>query len=263
VRLGLTGSTAPYTRHVVRPRLPLTRFREARQEARRRRDLRRKQALYICAAALVVLAPVIAVGAILENRAEVDTAAPASTQAASTTVAPVSADQETTLASEPPSPEREEPTQYDDYHLQFGQTAYFISRAGGSNTPLEFTVSAPQQFRLSRNAILFEADSPVTMRGKRQPVNVYFTVTVKNTSKTESWDADFLFSSVTGTGDDDVVSEVRDGDVDTVSSIGNGRDLRPGESATVKDGFSVRTADDIQYELDVDGLAGQSFYWTK
>jgi hypothetical protein len=110
---------------------------------------------------------------------------------------------------------------------------------------------------------VFQADSVVTTKGKLQPTNVYFTVTVRNISKSESWKAAFFFSSVSGTGEDDVVSEVYDGDIKGLLGFNGGEDLQPGKSVTVKDGFSVKSAENIQYELDVDGLAGRSFYFTR
>ena len=143
----------------------------------------------------------------------------------------------------------------------FGQTAHFTSTAGSNDIPLEFTVSSPKKFTPSKDATVFDALAAAGAQpGKLKATNIYFTVTIKNTSTTQSWDADFVFGHVDQTGNDEEISEVHDGDIDSTFSLD---DIPPGKSASFKDGFSVQSASKIQYELDVDGLAGKSFYWTK
>ncbi len=122
-------------------------------------------------------------------------------------------------------------------------------------------MSSPKAFTPTRDATVFDAlaeGGPQT--GTLKATNVYFTVTIRNTSTTQTWDGDFVFGHVHDTGDDEEISEVHDGDIDGTFSL---HGVPPGRAATFKDGFSVRSADAIQYELDVDGLAGKSFYWTK
>ncbi len=238
---------------------------DARQRTKgKSRKLTQRHKLLICGVGLVILAPIITIGAISERREAADTAATAATSATQTPTAPPSASEPPPAADSSQSQDDEEPDETDETHLKFGQTAHFTSTAGDSNTPLEFTVSTPTRFKLSKDATLYDAKASTVVKGERQPTNVYFVVTVKNTSKDESWDANFVFSDVTGTGDDEVVSSVDDGDIEGLGYLQDGGDeLRPGKSATVKDGFSVKSADSIQYELSVDGLAGYTFYFTR
>lgn len=66
----------------------------------------------------------------------------------------------------------------------FGSTAHFTSTAGSNNIPLEFTVAAPYPFTPSKDASVFDAtveySSP--QEGSLQDTNVYFAVTITNTS---------------------------------------------------------------------------------
>lgn len=253
-------------------RSPLTRFRKARQEAEKRRQLKRRRTLIICGAALAVLAPIIAVGAILENRGEAETAAPAPTpatrEAAPTSTAPVPADPEPSPTTAAPTPEpepEEEPRTYDENHLQFGQTGRHVHGLGRSypDVPLEFTVSAPKPFTPSKRAKFEDVFGyPYGGKGPRQPDNVYFTVTVKNVSADESYDIS-VQSRVKDSGDDEEQSYVEDGDSGWVSDLRRDGDLRPGKSVTVKNGWSLANADNVRYELRFGGLGGESFYFTK
>jgi hypothetical protein len=149
----------------------------------------------------------------------------------------------------------------DGTNFEFGQTAHFQSTAGSNDIPLEFTVSAPETFTPSKGADVSDAlASGGPQLGNLYATNVFFTITIKNSSATQAWEPDFLFGHVHQTGDDEKISGVRDGSIDSTFSLD---DIPPGKTATFKDGFSVMSADNIQYELDVDGLAGKSFYWTK
>jgi hypothetical protein len=242
---------------MARMRSQLIRFREARREAERQRRLKRRRTLIIGAAVLVVLAPIIASGAILENRGESRTAVPAPAQAATTEGA------QTPSAAEP-KPD-EEPTQYDENNLRFGQTGRYVK--GGyayrTATSVEFTVSAPEPFTPSENAEFEDVFGyPYGGKGPRQPDNVYFTVTVKNLEEDEPYDIS-VQSSVKDSGDDEEQSYVDDGDIGSVSDLGRDGDIQPGKSATVKDGWSLANADNVRYELRFGGVGGESFYFTK
>ena len=87
-------------------------------------------------------------------------------------------------------------------------------------------------------------------------------MTDNNTSATQAYDPDFVFSHVHRTGADDHISEVHDGDIDGFSTL-QGHKIKPGQKVTIKDGYSVKSAATILYELDVDGLAGRSFYFSR
>ena len=206
-----------------------------------------------------VLIIVIVVGIIVENRAGPE---PSATATAATT--PVSSPSR----AEDPSPsttpaEQQNPGDGSESDpFPFGSTAHFTSAAGSNNIPLEFTVSAPTPFTPSKDAVFYDATSSVGAKGDRQETNVYFTVTITNTATTQAYDPDFVFSEVHETGDDANISEVHDGDVDGFLEL-QGHTIKPGKPVTVKDGYSVKSADTIVYQLKVDGLAGRSFYFAR
>lgn len=256
---------------------PLARFREdrlaKREEARRKRERERRRALLICGALIVLLIPVFIVGIVNGRREAAKTAAASAAKAPTETPVPSSpapAKSKPTPAPEPSATkdddDDDEPVEYDENHLQFGQTGHFTSTLAAAfqpEVPLEFTVSSPTPFELSKDADLSDA-SPYSGRtnGVRQPSNVFFTLTVKNLSKSVSY-GETPNADVTKTGDDDTVSYVDDGDIEGLWRLNGGRDLRPGKSATVKLGFSVKSAEEIQFELHFDGLHGDSYYFTK
>ena len=225
----------------------------------RKRQLRRWEK-----AALIIGPPILAiaivVGIIVENSSGTapSAASPAGTPSASSLVSTATSPTATPTQEQAPADGSE------DDPLPFGSTARFTSIAGSNNIPLEFTVSAPTRFTPSKDAVLFDAVNTygVPQKGSLQATNVYFTVTVKNTSTTQAFDPDFVFSHVHDTGDDDHISEVHDGDIDSFDPLA-GHVIKPGQKVTMKDGFSVKSAATITYELEVDGLAGRSFYFAK
>ncbi|TFV66368.1 UNVERIFIED_ORG: hypothetical protein E4P37_06630 [Bacillus sp. AZ43] len=185
-----------------------------------------------------------------------------------TTAAPADA-----TASSPPAdvgtPAAPEPTPTEttwdetrDGDLTFGETARFRSTAGSNDIPLEITVEAPVPFTPSEAATVLDARAEYAVReGQLYATTVFFTVTVRNLSTSQAFDTDFVFSDVADTGADDQVSEVRDGDV--VGIIGRPQEIPPGGSFTLKDGYSVADATAIEYTLDIDGLAGRSFSFSR
>lgn len=154
----------------------------------------------------------------------------------------------------------------DGENFKFGQTAKYRSTPGSSDTPLEFTVSAPKSFTPSKGATFTELSSGFLYPdAKRQPNNVYFTVTIKNLSKSETWDATVDLERIgvdeTGFGEFSyseivMVEDPALGDSAFVA-------VPPGKSVVVKDAFSLKSLDRMHYRLRLDGLAGTSFYWTK
>lgn len=145
--------------------------------------------------------------------------------------------------------------------LSFGETARFRSTAGDNDIPLEITVEAPVSFTPSGAATVFDARAYAVREGQLHETNVYFTVTIRNLSTSQAYEPDFVFSDVAGTGADDQVSTVKEGDV--VGMTGWPQEVAPGGSFTLKDGYSVKDATAIEYTLDIDGLAGRSFYFSR
>lgn len=134
----------------------------------------------------------------------------------------------------------------DQLEFRFGETAPFTSTAGSlPNTPLTFTVSAPSAF------------TPSDPADATQAATVYFTVTITNLSDTETWQPDFVLSkAISGETDGDEIFQD-----DLIGSAP--REILPGQSITFKDGWSVASVDDVTYELDIDGLAGYTIYFTR
>ncbi|QHC60424.1 hypothetical protein [Rathayibacter sp. VKM Ac-2760] len=154
----------------------------------------------------------------------------------------------TASASTPASPPRETTWGGNQIEYRWGESAQFVSTAGNPpETPLEFTVSAPTVF------------TPTDPTGATLVTNVYFTVTITNLSPTETYDPDFVFPEAISGGS--AGSELR-GLGDDLSWI-DGRTIAPGESLTMKDGWSIANADDVRYELRIDGLAGYTIYFTR
>lgn len=149
-----------------------------------------------------------------------------------------------------------------DAQLTFGETARFRSTAGDNNIPLEITVGSPVPFTAGEAATVYDKRAEYTVReGELHETNVYFTVTIRNLSTSQAFSPDFVFSDVAETGADDQVSTVVEGDV--VGMTGWPQEIAPGGSFTLKDGYSVKDATAIEYTLDIDGLAGRSFYFSR
>ncbi len=149
-----------------------------------------------------------------------------------------------------------------DADLTFGETARFRSTAGDNDIPLEITVESPVSFTPSEAATVFDARAAVGgQEGSLYETTLYFTVTIRNLSTSEAFSPDFVFSDVAETGADDQVSTVLEDDV--VGMTGWPQEVAPGGSFTLKDGYSVKDATAIEYEFDIDGLAGRSFYFSR
>ena len=135
----------------------------------------------------------------------------------------------------------------DQIEFRFGETASFTATAGSPpDVPLTFTVSPPVAF------------TPSDPAESTQATTVYFTVTIENGSDTETWDPDFLFpKAISGETDGD---PIHDGEINGTYDLPP--EIGPGESVTFKDGWSIESIDDVRYELDIDGLAGYTIYFT-
>ena len=155
---------------------------------------------------------------------------------------------ETSPVPSPSDDDRETGPLGNQIEFRFGETAQFTSTAGDPpDTPLTFTVSAPTAF------------TPADPAAATQAATVYFTVTIKNESETETWDPDFLFTKAISSDTDG--DEIHEGEIYGTYDLA-GHVIEPGQSVTIKDGWSIADADDVRYELDIDGLAGYTIYFT-
>lgn len=203
----------------------------------------------------VVLVGIMTVGAILEDDSDPSTA---------DAVAASNAEQSQ------PQPARElqvEPSSSADPMIcdttglfrdpcKFGQTAIYsdtLPRQRGERK-LEITVGAPVEFQPSENAQLRYDHPP-------QPVNVYFPVTIKNTSPELA--VDWIFGQATNaeqgaTG----TAFVSDGDIEGLAVAGM-EGMPVGESMSVKDGWSMATLEGVEYSVNIDGLSGYDIKFTR
>lgn len=149
-----------------------------------------------------------------------------------------------------------ETAQLDETHLKFGQTAHFRSSAGSSDVPLEITVAAPKSFKPAKDAIFWDARVEGAYEGKRYSNNVVFTITVKNVSTDEAYRPMIIPDvHVTEAADYDVSNIVQD---DLEGGTG---EIPPGKAVTIKDAYSLKSMEDLEYQLAIDGLAGRTYYF--
>ncbi|OZC83434.1 hypothetical protein CH282_15895 [Rhodococcus sp. 06-418-1B] len=92
-------------------------------------------------------------------------------------------------------------------------------------------------------------------------MNVYFPVTIKNTSPDleESWIEIQVTNAQQG---ESSTATVSDGDIGT-PSVRQGGYLPLGESLSVKDGWTMATLDGVEYSLRIDGLSGDTVRFTR
>lgn len=143
----------------------------------------------------------------------------------------------------------------DGTHFSYGEPATY------KNGPLEITVLPPVAFHPSGHAVIYDKrNTYAVVKGTWQKANVYFTVTLRNLSTTEAYDNDFTFSDVHNTGADDHVGTVSDDGIEGTIGL---TDIPPGKSVTFKDGYSIASVDNVQYEIKFDGLIGKTFYFSR
>ncbi|UTM40102.1 hypothetical protein MX572_25995 (plasmid) [Rhodococcus pyridinivorans] len=204
----------------------------------------------------VILAGILTVGALLEDDSDASTTAAA---AASNAEQP----------SPQPAPEQDaEPSSSADPMIcvakpelfgascKFGQTAIYrdtLPRQRGERK-LEITVGAPVEFTPSEDAWTLY-DLPL------QPVNVYFPVTVKNTSPESA--VGWIFGQATNAeqGDTDTKS-VSDGDIESLA-VSDIEGMPVGESMSVMDGWTMATLEGVEYSVSIDGMSGYSITFTR
>lgn len=197
----------------------------------------------------VILAGIIIIGALTEDDSD-----------ASTT------DAAAALSTEPPSPQpapeqEADPSSSADPMIcdttnrelfaepcKFGQTAIYSDKVRSGQVQLEITVGAPVEFIPSEDAWTLY-DLPLG------PVNIYFPVTIKNTSPELALPQSSISTQATNAeqGQYDGIRAVSDGDVD---SLGGFDELPVGKSISVKKGWSMATLDGVQFSLSINGLSG-------
>lgn len=130
-----------------------------------------------------------------------------------------------------------------------------------SEIPLEVTVQAPVPFKPGKGATVWDGGYE---REGLKAVTVYFTVTIANASRTKSYKypSETLFSNVAIATFEpfEEVWRVSDKGIEGLEAIGT---LKPGESVTFKDGFTVPGSETIIYELAFEGQAGRTIAWSE
>lgn len=198
----------------------------------------------------VILAGILTVGTLLEDDGD-----------ASTTDAVAASSTE--QSSPQPAPEREaEPSSSADPMIcdrrlgrspcKFGQTAIYSDTVWSGEVKLEITVGAPVEFTPSEDA------STLYYR-PLQPVSVYFPVTVKNTSPelAVGWIHGQATNAEQGESSTATVS-----DIDSFA-VGRAEGMPVGESMSVKDGWTMKTLEGVEYRVKIDGLAGYTIKFTR
>ncbi|NKT14603.1 hypothetical protein GS495_16070 [Rhodococcus hoagii] len=202
----------------------------------------------------VILAGIMTVGAILEDDSDASTA---------DAVAAANAEQ----SPQPAQELQAEPSSSADAMIcdttglfsdpcKFGQTAICSRRARSGELQLEITVGAPVELELSEFAII-PFDLP------RNPVSVYFSITVKNTSP-ESATPSMILTQATNAeqGTHGGIWNVSDGDVDSFA-VSRGVGMPVGESLSVKGGWNMARLEGVEYSLSINGLAGYTIKFTR
>ena len=139
---------------------------------------------------------------------------------------------------------------------KFGQTAIYsdtLPRQRGERK-LEITVGAPVEFTPSEDARTLY-DLPL------QPVNVYFPVTIKNTS--QELEVGWIFGQATNAEQGDTDTKfVTDGDIEGLA-VSEAEGMPVGESMSVKDGWTMATLDGVEYSISIDGMSGYSITFAR
>lgn len=134
----------------------------------------------------------------------------------------------------------------------FGQTAIYKDSVRSGEVVLEITVEAPIEFEPSDGAIV-AYDLPL------HPVNIYFPITVVNKSDSNVEDTMLLTQATNAEqGAYDGILQVSDEEIESHLSL-----PAPGDTLTVKDGWSMTTLEGVEYTLDVDGQAGYTVTFTE
>jgi hypothetical protein len=141
----------------------------------------------------------------------------------------------------------------DPTHLKFGETAHYKGHYGA----LEVTVSAPEAFDPSDDAQVFDNFANEV---DPKPVNVFFTVSIKNVSKRTFDGHEVLTTKVEDPAGNSIVDRGIDGLL-----VDGLRGLAAGDSITVKDGWSLpSSADNIEYQFGLgSGIAEDETYYFK
>lgn len=130
----------------------------------------------------------------------------------------------------------------------------------GPPIPLIITVSAPKRFE------------PSSAKDAQHGDDVYFTVTIKNASKRATYTADVApTDALSGLAADDPGGDEAGGHGKSghlicdfqqdICGIDGSPQIKPGQSLTFKDGFSVQQVSGITYKIQPAGLAGDTLYF--
>lgn len=139
---------------------------------------------------------------------------------------------------------------------KFGQTAIYsdtLPRQRGERK-LEITVGAPVEFTPSEDAVTLY-DRPL------QPVNVYFPITIKNTSPELA--VEWIHGQAANATQGDISTQyVDDGDIEGLG-VGGAHGMPVGGSMSVKDGWTMATLEGVEYSVNIDGLSGYDIKFTR
>ena len=161
----------------------------------------------------------------------------------------------TSTSAEPPSADASD-------RYMYRETAKTTARSSrGPDVPLAISVAAPVAF------------TPSDPADARQGASVYFTVTITNLSKTDSFTADVVVrEAICGLGRDPSLDNMSgkgtkgdwifDSDAGITGLDGSPK-IEPERSITFKDGYSVSCGDDVTYKIQPAGLAADTLYFQK
>lgn len=146
-----------------------------------------------------------------------------------------------------PSPSATVTFDWSDFEkrLHFDQTARFEV----DDVTIEVKIGAPVRFTPGKDAFVREVYSNLLRDGELREHSAFFPVTISNRSSTKPFDTDFVFSTVR---EDPPVNHnvegeiiVHDGDVSGLAYLP--QEIAPGQSVTLKDGFSLHNLDRVTY----------------
>lgn len=149
-------------------------------------------------------------------------------------------------ATEEDSADMFEPT------AKYGQTLKFKAYqtcCPGDPMKLDITVSAPKPFK------------PADPADAKQAVNVYFTVTMKNTGTTEASPSGLVEVYSGRRSAEDGIGTEGDQFFNTDDGFSGPGDLPVGKSSAYRVGFSVADAKDLILQMSPYGLGGATLTW--
>ena len=200
----------------------------------------------------VILVGILTVGTLLEEDSDASTTDAVASSSAEQS-SPQPAPEQKAEPSSSADPMICETTSWEDT-CKFGQTAIYSDTVRSGEVKLEITVGAPVEFTPSEDAWTLY-DRPL------QPVNVYFPVTIKNTSPELA--VDMIFGQATNAEQGATGTKfMSDGEIEGLAVAG-AKGMPVGESMSVKDGWTMATLEGVEFQVRVDGLAGYGITFTR